>query len=408
MKKVLMGNHALSYGAKLSRVEVIAAYPITPQTQVVELLSEMCASGELKARFIKVESEHSALAACIGASAAGARAFTATSAQGLALMHEMIHWAVGGRHPIVLCNINRAMAPPWSIWTEQTDSLSQRDTGIIQYYCENNQEALDTVIQAYKVGEEVLLPSMVVLDAFFLSHTYEVVDIPEQDKVDEYLPPFNPPYKIDPDKPSAFGGLTDATWYFELRYKIEKAMEKAKKLIKEYGKQYGELFGRYYGLTEAYKCEDADIITVTSGTIAGTMKYMVDILREKGIKIGNLKIRVFRPFPVEEVRDILSGAKKVAVIDRNISFGQCGIFFEEVKSSLYNSDMRPPVWGFVAGLGGRDVTLKTLEQIVDYTLKSEEPEDLVWVGVKKEHEGKSFETLISEKTGRKIHYLEVG
>ena len=190
MKKVIMGNHSLSYGAKLARAQVIAAYPITPQTQVVELLSEMCADGSLNAKFIKVESEHSAMAACLGASLAGARTYTATSSQGLTLMHELLHWASGGRLPVVMGNINRSMAPGWSIWADQNDSLSQRDTGWIQFYCSSNQEVLDTVIQAFRVSEQALIPSMVILDAFALSHTYEVVDIPEQSQVDEYLPPF--------------------------------------------------------------------------------------------------------------------------------------------------------------------------------------------------------------------------
>jgi len=198
MKKVIMGNHALSFGAKLGRSQVIAAYPITPQTQVVELLSEMCADGSLKAKFIKVESEHSAMAACIGASLAGARTFTATSAQGLALMHEMLHWASGGRLPVVMGNINRSMAPGWSIWADQNDSLSERDTGWMQFYCSSNQEVLDTVIQAFKVSEALYIPSMVILDAFTLSHTYEVVDIPDQDRVDAYLPPFKPYATVTP------------------------------------------------------------------------------------------------------------------------------------------------------------------------------------------------------------------
>ncbi len=398
MRQVIMGNHALSYGAKLSRVQVIAAYPITPQTQVVELLSEMCASGELHAKFIKVESEHSALAACIGASATGARAFTATSAQGLALMHEMIHWAVGGRHPIVLGNINRAMAPPWTIWTEQTDSLSQRDTGIIQYYCENNQEVLDTVIQAFKVSEKVLLPSMIVLDAFLLSHTYETVDIPDQEVVDEYLPPFNPPYKIDPNEPHTFGGLTDASWYYELRYKIQQAMNEARKLINETGEEFHEKFGRKYGLVDAYKCDDADIILVTSGTISGTARMVVEDLRKQGERIGLLKIRVFRPFPIDEVREILSSAKKVACIDRNISFGHSGIFFEEIKSALYNYEHKPPIFGFIAGLGGRDVTPKNILDVIKYVKTHDEPEDIIWVGIKKEKNGKPCEAILLERT----------
>ncbi|HHF43445.1 MAG TPA: pyruvate ferredoxin oxidoreductase, partial [Candidatus Aminicenantes bacterium] len=213
MRKVLMGNHALSYGAMLSRVQVIAAYPITPQTQVVELLSEMCAEKILDAQFIKVESEHSAMAACLGASLAGARTFTATSAQGLALMHELLHWASGGRLPVVLGNINRAMAPGWSIWTDQNDSLSQRDTGWMQFYCGSNQEVLDSVIQAFKVAEKLHIPAMIILDAFSLSHTYEIVDVPDQEKVDKFLPPFQPKFRLTPDEPHAFGGLTSPEHY---------------------------------------------------------------------------------------------------------------------------------------------------------------------------------------------------
>jgi len=378
----MIGNHALSYGAKLSRVQVIAAYPITPQTEVVELLSEMCADGTLNAKFVKVESEHSALAACIGASQAGARAFTATSAHGLTLMHEMIHWAVGARLPIVLGNINRAMAPPWSIWTEQNDSLAQRDTGILQFYCESNQEVLDTVIQAYKVSEKVLLPSMVILAAFVLSHTFEPVDVPEQEKVDAYLPPYNPPYKLDVNEPHTFGGLTDPEWYYELRYKIEKAMEEAKTVIREADEEFKTMFGRAYGLVEPYKCDDAKLILVTSGTITGTSRVVVDELREKGKKVGLLKIRTFRPFPVEDVRQVLGNADKVAVIDRNISFGHSGIFFEEVKSALYNGGKTPPIWGFIAGLGGRDVTPTTIQEAITYTERHDKPEDIVWLGLK--------------------------
>ena len=217
MKQVMMGNHALSFGAMISRVQVIAAYPITPQTQVVELLSELCADKRLDAEFIKVESEHSAMAACCGASAVGARTFTATSAQGLALMHEMIHWAVGGRLPVVLGNINRAMGPPWTIWTDQNDSLSQRDTGCLQFYCQSNQEVLDTVVQAFKVSEQVLLPSMIILDAFVLSHTSEIVDVPDQKLVDKYLPPFNPKYMLYPKEPHTFGGQKGPDGYYELR-----------------------------------------------------------------------------------------------------------------------------------------------------------------------------------------------
>jgi len=384
MKKVIMGNHALSYGAMLARSQVIAAYPITPQTQVVELLSEMCADKTLDAKFIKVESEHSAMAACIGASVAGARTFTATSSQGLALMHEMLHWASGGRLPVVMGDINRSMGPGWSIWTDQNDSLSERDTGWMQYYCASNQEVLDTVIQAFKVSERLAIPSMVILDAFALSHTYEVVDIPDQAKVDAYLPPFRPQVRLTPDDPHAFGGLTSPEHYFELRYKLQKDMEKAPALIEETGREYEKMFGRYLGLVEDYLCEDADIILVTSGTAGYTARVAVDEMRKGGIKAGNLRIKVFRPFPFEHVRRIVKNAKKVAVVDRNISYGHHGMFFQEVKSALYGQDKSPPVFGFIAGLGGRDITPSTFKEIVDITLSKDKPEEeIIWIGVKR-------------------------
>ncbi len=381
--ELLMGNHALSYGVKLARVKVIAAYPITPQTEVVELLADMCATGELDATFIKVESEHSALAAVVGASAAGVRAFTATSAQGLAYMHEVIHWAVGARLPIVLGNINRAMAPPWSIWTEQNDSLAQRDTGIMQFYAESNQEVLDTVIQAYKVSEKVLLPSMIVLAAFVLSHTSEPVEIPDQELVDKFLPPYQPRYYLDPDNPAAFGGLTGPDWYFELRYQIQKAMEDAKHVIREVDDEFYQYFGRRYGLIEEYKTEGTDIRVVTAGDVTGTTRVIVDELQKKGYPVGLVKIRVFRPFPAEDVVNALKGAKKVLVLDRNISFGQSGIFFQEVKSALYNRAEYIPMWGFVTGLGGRDVTPEMIEAAIRYVMEHDEPRDLLWLGVKK-------------------------
>jgi pyruvate/2-oxoacid:ferredoxin oxidoreductase alpha subunit len=384
MRKVIMGNHALSYGAMLGRSQVIAAYPITPQTQVVELLSEMCADKTLDAMFIKVESEHSAMAACLGASLAGARTFTATSAQGLALMHELLHWASGGRLPVVMGNINRAMAPGWSIWSDQNDSLSQRDTGWIQFYCANNQEVLDTVIQAFKVSEKLLIPSMVILDAFTLSHTYEVVDIPEQEKVDEFLPPFKPEITLTPDDPHAFGGLTSPEHYFELRYKLQKDMEKVEALIEKTGRKYEKMFGRYLGIVEEHLCDDADLIFITSGTMGSTAKVGVDELRKEGIKAGNLRIKVFRPFPFEIVRNVVKGVKKVAVVDRNISYGHHGMFFQEVKSAVFGHSDGVPIFGFIAGLGGRDITPSTFREIAQYVRGKEKPEEnIVWIGVKK-------------------------
>ncbi len=384
MKKVIMGNHALSYGAMISRAQVISAYPITPQTQVVELLSEMCADGSLDARFIKVESEHSAMASCIGASVAGARAFTATSSQGLALMHEMLHWAAGGRHPVVMGNINRSMAPGWSIWTDQNDSLSERDTGWMQYYCASNQEVLDTVIQAFKVSEALMIPAMVVLDAFALSHTYEVVDVPDQALVDAYLPPFRPAIKLTPADPRAFGGLTGSEHYMELRYKLQKDMEKAPALIEETGREYGRTFGRELGLIDSYRTEDADLVFVTSGTAGYTARVAVDELRRAGVKAGNLRIKVFRPFPFDRVREILGKVKKAAVVDRNCSYGAGGIFYQEVKSAVYGRPGMPPLFGYIAGLGGRDITVDSFKEVAtDSLAKDRAEEEIVWIGVKK-------------------------
>lgn len=384
MKKVIMGNHALSYGAMLSRSQVISAYPITPQTQVVELLSEMCADKTLDAKFIKVESEHSAMASCISASAVGARTFTATSAQGLALMHEMLHWASGGRHPVVMGNINRAMAPGWSIWTDQNDSLSERDTGWMQYYCSSNQEVLDSVIQAFKVSEALMIPAMVILDAFALSHTYEVVEIPEQDKVDAFLPPFKPEIRLTPEDPHAFGGLTGPEHYFELRYKLQKDMEKAPALIEETGREFEKLFGRHLGLVNEYRCDDAELLFVSSGTAGYTANVAVDQMRAEGVKAGNLRMRVLRPFPFETVRRIVGNAKKVAVVDRNISYGYHGIFYQEVKAALYGEKKAPPLFGYITGLGGRDITPESFKEIAAHAMaKDRADEEIVWIGVKR-------------------------
>jgi len=382
---VIEGTHAASYAAKSAGVQVIAAYPITPQTAVVEELSEMCASGELKAKFIKVESEHSAMACCIGAAATGARSFTATSSQGLALMHELLHWAAAARLPIVMVNVNRAMAPPWSIYADHNDSLSQRDTGWMQVYCESNQEVYDTVLQAFKVAEQVLLPCMINLDAFFLSHTTEPVAIIRQELVDEFLPPLKLPYKLDINEPHAFGGLVRPDTYMEYRYRMHEAMEEARKLFKSVDGEYEQRFGRSYGgLIEEYRCEDADVILVIAGTAASTSRIVVDEYRGKGVKIGLLKMRVFRPFPADEIRGIAKRVEKIAIVDRDISFGGTGIFFTEVKAAIYNEPYHPPIFGFIAGLGGRDVTPQVISEIVEFTLQHEKPEeDTIWIGLKR-------------------------
>ena len=384
MKTVMIGNHAVSLGVKLARAEVIAAYPITPQTQVVEKLSELCASGELAARFIKVESEHSAMAACLGASAAGARAFTATSSQGLALMHELLHWAANGRHPVVMANINRALGPGWNIWTDQTDSLSQRDTGWIQLYCETNQEVLDTTIQAFRLAEAVDLPVMVVLDAFYLSHTSEPVDVPEPQLVDEFLPRRDARLKLDTADPHAFGALVRPDAYMEMRWDQQAAMERAVRLFDEIDADWRVLTGRAWGALEAYRADDADLVLVTSGTITSTAREVVDRRRADGEAVGLVKVKMFRPFPTAGIRRVLARARRVAVLDRNLSPGHGGIFAEEIRAALYDvpPDDRPTLYGYVIGLGGRDVTPAVIDQVIERTRAVDAPsrED-IWVGV---------------------------
>jgi pyruvate/2-oxoacid:ferredoxin oxidoreductase alpha subunit len=383
MKKIMVGNHAVSWGVMLARAEVISAYPITPQTTIVEELSVLCADGRLKAKFIPVESEHSAMACCVGAAAAGVRTFTATSGQGLALMHEMLHWASGARLPIVMATVNRALGSPWNIWGEQTDALAQRDTGWLQFYCENNQEVLDTTIQAFKIAEEILLPVMLNLDAFFLSHTAEPVEIPEQRLVDNFLPRFEAPYRLDPQDPHSFGCLTTPDYFMEFRYKIQQAMLKGKEVSRRVDEDFGRAFGRKYGLIDAYRCEGADLILVASGTIASTARVVVDALREKGRKVGVVKVRLFRPFPKEELLEVVKDAEKVAVVDRNVSFGVGGIFAHELRAAFCNDKARPPVFSYIAGLGGRDVTPQVLNDVVYQTYKRPEPdEQSVWVGMR--------------------------
>ncbi|OGL41442.1 MAG: pyruvate ferredoxin oxidoreductase [Candidatus Schekmanbacteria bacterium RIFCSPHIGHO2_02_FULL_38_11] len=383
VKKLIMGNHAVSFGVMLSRVDVIAAYPITPQTQVVELLSEMCADKKINTRFLKVESEHSAMASCIGASTAGARTFTATSSQGLLLMHELLHWAAGARLPIVMANVNRALGPAWNIWTEETDSLAQRDTGWIQMYCESNQEILDTVFQAYKIAEKTLLPLMLAYDGFYLSHTLEPVDIPDQKTVDSFLPGYEPQIKVDVDNPNAFGSIAYPEHYMEMRYLIKKAMDGVRDVAVKVNDEFRDIFKRGYGIIEKYKTEDARVLLITTGTAASTTRIVIDNLRKRGNKIGMIRIKMFRPFPSQEIRDAVRGYDKIAVIDRNMSFGVGGIFAQEIRAALSGYSNMPVVFEFIAGLGGRDITPNTIEEITKYTLNHERGEEGgIWAGLK--------------------------
>jgi pyruvate/2-oxoacid:ferredoxin oxidoreductase alpha subunit len=384
MRQVLEGSHAVSEAVRLAKVQVISAYPITPQTHIVEAISDDCASGVLDARFICVESEHSAMAAVIGASSGGVRTFTATSGQGLAYMHELLHWASAARLPIVMAEVNRALAPGWNIWADQTDSLSQRDTGWIQLYCEDGQEVLDTTLLAFRLAENMNLPVMVILDAFFLSHTLEPVDVPDQSSVDRFLPKHEPRIKLDTEHPYALGQMVSPAAYMEMRRDIQSAMEMVPDRFIRIEEAFDERFGRKYGMVEAVCCDDADVVIVVSGTIAGTCRNVIEDLRSNGQSVGMLKIKMFRPFPAEQVRKILGGTRKVAVVDRNFSFGAGGIFAQEIQAALCNTNHAPLVFGYIAGLGGRDVTTDTLEAIYRVTLQNERPEkESVWVGLKK-------------------------
>jgi pyruvate/2-oxoacid:ferredoxin oxidoreductase alpha subunit len=384
MKKVITGNQAVAYGVILSRVDVISAYPITPQTTIVEELSELIANGRLNTRFLKVESEHSAMAALIGASTGGVRCFTATSSHGLAYMHEMLHWASGARLPIVLVNVNRALGPGWNIWSDQSDSLSQRDTGWVQLYCENNQEVLDTILQAYRIAESVKLPVMVVLDAYVLSHTSEPVEIPTMEEVDAFLPPYCPEYPIDTQEPMAFSVITTPEYFLEFRYKIQKAMEQVPEVAKKVDHEFKSQFGRSYTAIERFGDNEAEILLVTSGTVTSTSRTVIQKLMEKGIKVAGMKIKRFRPFPFEEIFEGIKGARKLAVIDRNLSAGVGGIFAQELKASLYSREERPQVFGFISGLGGRDITPELIEEAIQYTMGHPRPEEeILWLGLKK-------------------------
>ncbi len=383
MKKVLMGNHAASWGVQLSRVKMIAAYPITPQTHIVEELSEMCGDGSLDAKFLKVESEHSAMASVISSQSTGIRSFTATSANGLALMHELLHWAAGARLPIVMVNVNRALAPGWNIWADQSDSLSQRDTGWIQIYVEDNQEVLDSVIQGYRIAEQVNLPVMICYDAFFLSHTYEPVDIPDQSAVDAWLPPYEPEEFLDPSNPKAFNGLVMPDNFMEVRYKLHQAHEKTKSVVNEVGKSFGEAFGRHYGAVEAVDCDDAETVLIISSSATSPARLVAKELREKGEKIGVLKIRMFRPFPTEEIISVLKGKKKAIVIDRNCSWGKGGIFADETRGVIANLPDMPIVHSYIAGLGGRSITPDLIHEIVNEALAADTADELsIWKGLK--------------------------
>lgn len=377
-KLFLSGDEAFAYGVRLARPDVISAYPITPQTVVVEKLSEFVEDGSLKSDFIHVESEHSALSCAMGVSATGARAFTATSSQGLLYMAECLIYASGGRFPIVMMNANRSTALPWNIYGDQRDSLALLDSGWIQGYAKNAQEALDFALLSYYIAEhkDVQTPFMVNLDGFALTHTYESVEIPEQEKADQYLPEFVTDNKIDFNHPKnlAFSAGPDTNTFF--KYKEHRAMLNVRKVVKEAEDRFEKIFGRRYtGLVEKYKTEDADFVIITLGTLSGLVTQVVDELRASGKKAGLLRIRYMRPFPDEEIVEALQNVKAVAVLEKDISFGAEGTVFTNVNSVLKKANLDIPAVNYVGGLGGKDISTGEIEGIFEELAKIADAEN---------------------------------
>ncbi len=371
MKKVITGDHAVAIGAKLSRVEVVPAFPITPQTLIIEHIADFVNDGEMDAKLINMESEHSVMSAAAAAEAAGARVFTATSSQGLAFMHEMVYATAPLRLPVVMVNANRTLGGPPGIWCEYNDSMGVRDSGWLQVYVEDNQEALDMVIQAYRIAEDkrVLLPVMPCIDGFVLTHTVEPVEIPEQKDVDAFLPPYEPDVILDPARPAMIGTFMPAEYIMELRRQTAGAVESAKKVIQEVNDDFAQRFGRDYGgLIDTYQMDDAEVALITMGTVTSTSRQVVDELRKEGKKVGIVKLRFFRPFPSEELKNILQNTGAVGVVDRSLSFIGGGQAFNEVRSALYGLSI--PIINHLAGLGGRDVTEELIKKMFELTLRA--------------------------------------
>ena len=363
----LEASHATAEAVKMADVDVVAAYPITPQTHIPERLAEMVANGELNAAYIPVESEHSAMSACLGASAVGARTFTTTAGQGLELMHEVLYVASSMRFPIVMVICNRALSAPLSVWGDHSDVMAVRDTGWIQVFCENNQEAFDMTLWAFRVGEDskVLFPVMVHLDGFTLSHVTEPVILPEQSEVDRFLPEFQYPFALNPEKPMTHGAFGPPEIYSETKVAQELAFRKSKKLILQGWEEFGDIFGRHYSPVELYKTEGAKTLLLTVGSYSDTAKMLIDKRQAEGESVGLIRLRLWRPFPFEELRQVVKGAETLIVFERCISFGMGGPIFSEVRSALYDEKPRPMVVSIIGGLGGRDVTDKDFGYVID-------------------------------------------
>lgn len=377
---LLSGNHAVSHAVRLARPNVMPVYPITPQTPILELITDFHAAGEMSGEIMTMESEHSAMAAAITASLTGVRVFTATASQGLLLMHEMLHYAAGARAPIVMFNVNRTLGSPWGFWPDQTDSLAQRDVGWIQYYCENGQESHDTTLQAFRVAEQVLLPVMVVHEAFYVSHSMEAVDIATQQQVDAYLPEFNPPHRLDPTIGESWGNTVSQVMFQNHRRDMGDAMERVLEVGKAADLELQKLTGRGYGIHEQYRCEGAEFIIATMGSMTGTARDAVDELRAEGLPVGLLKIKLFRPFPVADVREILAGIPKVMVLDRNFAPGTGGVLYQELKAALYGLNDAPEIHGYLAGVGGTNISPAAIKEMVQAAMGEQPSAHSVWKG----------------------------
>jgi pyruvate ferredoxin oxidoreductase alpha subunit len=359
---------AIGEVVKLANADVIAAYPITPQTHIVEHLAELVANGELDAEYIPVESEHSAMSACLGSAAVGARTFTATAGQGLELMHEVLYVASSMRLPMVMAVANRALSAPLSVWGDHSDAMAVRDTGWIQIFTENGQEVVDNVLCAFRIAEDqrVLLPVMVHLDGFHLSHVIEPILLPEQSEVDQFLPPNQYPLPLDPNRPVTMGDFGPPIIYSETKWAQEVNLRASKEVVLQVWKEFGDTFGRYYSPVERYRCEDSRVLLLTMGSFSETAMSAIDKLKSAGKDVGLIRLRLWRPFPFDELRQAVKDAEVLIVLDRALSFGgPGGPVCSEIKSALYQLERKPKIISFVGGLGGRDISVAGFEEIVN-------------------------------------------
>ncbi len=390
--EIMIGNHAAAYACKGAKVQVVAAYPITPQSPVVEKISYFIESGELNARMVRVESEQSALVACVAASATGVRTYTATSSHGLMLMYEILCWAAGNRLPIVMNIATRAVGAPWSVWTDHQDAFTVRDTGWLQMFCEDNQEIYDTNLQAFRIAEDpcVYVPTLVSYDGYILSHTFMPVRLEPQSRIDDFIPPLK--HHLNLGDMNVVKGVCPVTTphvvkreegtapgYYEFRYSLQRAMEHSIEKVVEVHDLFAEKFGRSYGngIYKAYKMEDADIVIFAVGSVASESRLVIDKLRAKGIKIGLISLKLFRPFPAKHLREVFKDIKTVVVFDRDVGYGYEGILFTELKSALYQLKNRPFIKGYIVGLGGRDVKADDLINGVLRTIELEKKNEYV-------------------------------